>query len=335
MNVVPKSAVASVVAVSGSKALGEMLRGLPGVAEALQADPTLTDLSWLGGQLAVHFCDSEKVLELDPMLLREFDIMGFKVNMQLQAMVAIGLTATQLPTCFTVEVEDRDKAARLLELLTQKIPLKKEKVFTLPASLDAYRLPDYKNHAHYVFGFQLHAFKMRLHAALVGRHLVAATRADVLKEVIDAAEAPANHGRQAQILMRVNVRALNRLADNFQLSWSEKARLACHSNTISIHNLLKLYDVPISEVPRLAESISGVRYFCPDHGVYEYDAKRDQVLCSVHGNRLNPRQHLQLDQKSAFTQFTEQLDEIVASLRFQEEALYVNVEIARKGQEKK
>ena len=189
---------------------------------------------------------------------------------------------------------------------------------------------------HYVFGLQLHAFKMRLHVALVGRQLVAATKADILKEFIDGTEAAgANNGRHAQILMRLNVRALNRLADNFQLSWSEKARLACHNNTISIHNLLKLYDVPIAELPRLAEAISGVRYFCPDHGVYEYDAKRDQVLCTVHGNRMTPRQHLQLDQKSSFMQFVEQLDEIVASLRFQEEALYVNVEIARRQKEKR
>jgi hypothetical protein len=331
----PKSAVASLAAVSGSKALGDLLRGLPGVADALQADPTLTDLSWLGSQLAVHFCDSDKVLELDPTLLRELDIMGFKVSAKQQAMLAIALTATHLPTCITMEVEDRDKAARLLELLTQKIPLKKEKLLTLPASLDAYRLPDYKNHAHYVFGFQLHVFKMRLHVALVGQQLVAATKAEILKEVIDAAEAPVNNGRHAQILMRLNVRALNRLGENFQLSWSEKARMACHSNTISIHNLLKLYDVPISEVPRLAEAISGVRHFCPDHGVYEYDAKRDQVLCTVHGNRLNPRQNLQLGQKSSFTQFTEQLDEIVASLRFQDEALHVNVEIARRQKGKK
>jgi hypothetical protein len=332
---VPKSAVASLAAVSGPKALGEFLRGLPGVAEALQADPTLTDLSWLGGQMAVHFCDSDKVLELDPTLLRELNVMGFKVSTQQQAMLAIALTATHLPTCFTMEVEDRDKATRLLELLTQQIPLKKEKLLTLPASLDAYRLPDYKNHAHYVFGFQVHVFKMRLHVALVGRQLVAATKAEVLKEVIDAAEAAGNNGRHAQILMRLNVRALNRLADNTQLSWSEKARLACHNNTITIHNLLKLYDVPIEETPRLAESISGVRYFCPDHGVYEYDAKRDQVLCTVHGNRLNPRQELKLGEKSSFTQFTEQLDEIIASLRFQDEALYVNLEIARRGKEKK
>lgn len=333
---VPKSAVASIAAISGQKTLGELLRRLPGVTEALQADPTITDLKWLGSQLAVHFCDSDKVLELDMTGLRELDIMGFKVNTTQQAMFALALSATYQPTCLTMEVEDRDKAARLLELLTQKIPLKKENLATLPASFDAFRLPDYKNHAHYVFTFEVHIFKMRLHVALVGRQLVAATKADILKEVIDAAEtAPASDGRNAQILMRLNVRALNRLGDNIQLSWSEKARRACHGNTISIHNLLKLHDVPIGEVPRLAESTTGVRYFCPDHGVYEYDAKRDQVLCNVHGNRLDPRQHLQLDQKSSFAQFVDQLDEIVASLRFEDEALFVNVEIGRRLKEKK
>jgi hypothetical protein len=327
----PKSAVVSLTAMRGPKALGEFLRGLPGINEALGADPTLTDLSWLGNQLAVHFCDSEKILELDPMRFQELSIMGLKVPAMQQAMIAVALTATQVPTCFTVEVEDGDKAARLLELLTRKIPLKKEHFLTLPADFDAYRLPDYKKHAHYVFTFQVHVFKMRLHVSLVGKHLVAATRPDVLKEAIDAAQtAPAKNGQEAHVQMRLNLRALVRLADNAQLTWSEKARLACHANTITIHNLLKLYDVKMDQVPRLAEAISGVRYFCPDHGAYEYDAKLDQVLCSAHGNRLNPRQQLQLNQKSSFSQFLDSLDEIAASLRFQDEALYVNLEIARR-----
>jgi hypothetical protein len=330
--VAPKSAVMSLVAMRGKKALGELLRTVPGVNEALQADPTLTDLNWLGNQMTVHFCDSDKILEIDPTQLRELNVMGFKVSTMQQTMVAVGLTATQLPTAFTIEVEDTDKASRLLESLTQKIPLKKEKLFTVDTDFDAYRLPDYKKHPHYVFTFQVHVFKMRLHVSLVGKHLLAATKADVLKEAIDAAEAPpAKDVRQNHMLLRLNFRALDRVTDNLQLSWSERARLACHSNTITIHNLLKLYDVPIEEVPKLAEAISGVRYFCPDHGVYEYDAKRDQVMCTVHGNRLSSRQSVQVNEKSSFTEFTQSLDEIVAGLRFQDDALYVNLEIARRA----
>ncbi|MBI1832256.1 MAG: hypothetical protein HYR84_12500, partial [Planctomycetes bacterium] len=326
---VPKSAVVSLVAMQNPKTLAEFVRMLPGVTEALAADPTLTDMNWLGSQLTIHFCDGDKILELDPTRIGELDIMGFKVSAGQKALVALGLAATELPTCLTIEVEDRDKAGRLLELLTQKIPLKKEKLLTIPVQLDAYRLPDYKNHAHYVFSYQAHAFKLRLHVALVGKHLVLATKADILKEVIDAA-APGKDDRAVHMMLRLNVRALNRLGENVQLSWSEKARAACHGNTVSIHNLIKLHDAKIEDVPRLAEAISGVRYYCPDHGAYEYDAKRDQVLCTVHGNRLNPRQQLQINQKSSFAQFVDSLDEIVPALRFSDEALFINIDIARR-----
>jgi hypothetical protein len=159
---------------------------------------------------------------------------------------------------------------------------------------------------------------------------VAATKAHVLREVIDSAAALAVEGPKAHLLLRLNARALDRLQDNFQLSWSEKARLACHHNTISIYNLVKLYEVPVAEVPRLAEAKYGVRYFCPEHGTYEFDGKRDQVVCSVHGNRQDSRQHLPPGRKSSFTRFIEGLDEVVVRLRFEGDALYTTLDIVRR-----
>jgi hypothetical protein len=327
---IAKSAVVSLVAVRGRKTIGELLRDIPGVAEALRADPTLTDLNWLGDSLALHYCDGEQVLEIDPTRFRELDLqLGIKVSAAQQALIGALLTATEVPTYFTIDVEDRDKAARLLELLTQEIPLQKGKLLTLPTDLDACRLPDYKKHTIYLLSFRLHVLKMRLHMALVGNQLVAATKAHVLKEVIDGIAEPAPEGPRAHLTLRLNARALARLQDNFELAWSEKARLACQRNTISIHNLMKLAEAPIAEVPRLAEAKYGVRFFCPEHGVYEYDAKHDQVVCSVHGNRLDSRQHPRSDRKSSFAEFLGKLDEVVARLRFEGDALYATVEIAR------
>src|SRR5262249_50238414 len=134
----------------------------------------------------------------------------------------------------------------------------------------------------------------------------------------------------AHLLLRLNVRALTRLHDNMSLSWSEKSRLACHRNTISIYNLMKLYEVPIARVPRLSEAKYGGRYFCPEHGDYAYDARRHEVLCSIHGNRQHARQYLRLDQRSSFVEFLEGLDEVVAGLRFDDDALHVTVEIGRR-----
>jgi hypothetical protein len=132
----------------------------------------------------------------------------------------------------------------------------------------------------------------------------------------------------------LNRSALNRLYGNAQTYWAERARLACHRNTISIYNLCKLYGVSAQEASRIAEAKYGVRYFCPDHGEYHFDAASDEVQCSVHGNRRVARQNPRLDRKSSFTQFIDSLEEVVATLRFQDEALITTVEIARRAREK-
>ncbi len=326
------SAVTSIQMVQGRKNIGEMLKMVPGVPEALQADPTLTDLSWVGDRLSVHVCDGTQILQIDPLRLQPLDLpFGVKASLEQQAVVGAFLTAATLPTYVAIDVEDRDKAARLLETLSAKIFLQKGNVIGLPTGLDAYRLPDHKNHKHYVLTFQLYAAKLRLHVAVVGNQLVAATRPEILREVIDAAaNPPTADPPKAHVLLRLNRKALNRLAGDLQLYWEEKARLACHRNTIAIDTLKNLYDVQVNEVPRLSEAKYGVVYFCPDHGVYEWDSRRGRVQCNVHGDRQDSRQRPALDPRSSFAEFVESIDEIDATLRFQDDALITTVEIVRR-----
>jgi hypothetical protein len=332
MQRIAPSAVASLMAVHGRKNVADFLRAVPGMPEALKADPTLTDLSWLGDRVGLHLCDNDTILEVDPTKLHDLTVplLG-KVPFAQQAIVAAALAVTRLPAYLTIDVEDRDKAARLLEQLAAKIFLQKGNLLGLPTTLDAYRLPDYRKHPMYVLTYQVHALKIRLHVALVDNQLVAATKPEVVREIIDAATNPkVQPPIQAHLLLRLNQRALNRLAQEVQLYWEEKARLACHRNTISIYNLLTLYEVPMQDVPRLAEAKYGVRYFCPDHGVYGWNDKADEVLCSVHGNRQHSRQETRLDRRSSFAEFLQSLDEVVAALRFQEDALIATIQIVRR-----
>ena len=179
----------------------------------------------------------------------------------------------------------------MLEQLSREVILQRSDVDGFHLSADSYRLPDYKSQPIYVFAVDLYAIKLRLHAAVVGDQLVAATKPELLREVIDAAATP--EGQQpppAHILLRINRRGLKRAYGEAQLYWEEKARLACHRNISSIYNLVKIYGVPVQDVSRLAEAKYGVRYFCPDGGEFHYDAARDEVLCSVHGNREQSRQ---------------------------------------------
>jgi len=323
------SAVMSLLLVSGRQANGGFLRQIPGVPEVLDADPTLTDLSWLGDRLSVHLCDDDAILEIDPALLRPLDQLGFKVGLREQVLAGLALTALKQPLYIGIEVEDRDKAARLLELLTGKIALQKSSFLGLPTALDAYRLPDYKNHAIYVLSFQLYALKIRLHVALVGDQLVAATRVRTLREVIDAATAKdARPPAEAQVLVRLNRKAMNRLTGDLQLYWEEKSRLACFDNIPPIQTLARLYGVPVSEVNKLAMAKYGVTYFCPDGGTYQYDPQREQVFSSVHGNRQNPRYNPP-GGKSSFQRFLERFEEIDTTLRFDHDSLVTTVEILR------
>ena len=68
----------------------------------------------------------------------------------------------------------------------------------------------------------------------------------------------------------------------------------------------------------------------PDNGQYDYDAERNQVICSVHGNREHSRQALGLNEQSSFAEFINSVNEITAALRFEKEALIATVNIERK-----
>jgi hypothetical protein len=330
------TAVTSIVSVLGRRNIAHFVQMVPGVSEVLRSDPTLTDLEWLGDRFALHFCDGETILQVDPTQLGSID-MPFVGEMpfQLQATLSAAVMATNMPVYATIDVENKQHASRLLEQLSQQVFLKQSRLAPgVDVRLDAYRLPDYKDHAIYVFSGRVFVMKVRLHVALVGNQLVGATKPEILREVIDAHQAVEQEsGVEAHMLLRLNRKAVSRLYDDMQLYWAEKARTACHRNIISIYNLCKLYDIPVENVDQLAEAKYGVRYFCPDQGKYSFDVERDQVLCSVHGNREQSQQNPHLDRKSSFAQFIDSIEEIVASLRFQEEALIATVKIARSPEE--
>jgi hypothetical protein len=50
----------------------------------------------------------------------------------------------------------------------------------------------------------------------------------------------------------------------------------------------------------------------------------------VHGNRQHSRQETRLDRRSSFAEFLQNLDEVVAALRFQEDALMATIQIVRR-----
>ena len=287
------SAIASLVLVPGRDKMAQFLRYIPGVPEVVNEDPTLTDLSWIGDKLSLHFCDGEIMFEIDPTQLRPLQVpMLGEASTTWQALAASLLMATNMPIYAAIDVDNQEKAERLLDQFSQRIFLKQGQLAGLPTNLDAYRLPDYEQHKMYVLKIQLHAVVIRLHVALVDNQLVMATKPEIVREVIDArGKEPSATPTTAHMLMRLNQKALSHLRDDVQLYWSEKSRQACHRNIISLYNLHRLYDAPMEEIAELSEAKYGVRYLCPDDGTYTFDADRNQVICDVHGNREHSQQN--------------------------------------------
>ncbi len=327
------SAVASLVLVAGRERIRSFLRQIPGVPEVLAEDPTITDLSWIGDQLSLHFCDEDTILEIDPTLLKPLSLLG-DVSVSQQSYVAAALAAAILPVYLTIDIEDEEKASRLLQNLTSRLFLKGDNLVGLRTTLDGYRLPDYKQHKVHVLSYQLYAIKVRIYVTLVDGRLVAATKERTLREVIDAStNTKEAERRTGHALLRLNRRALNQLHDDVQIYWAEKSRRACHRNIMSIYNLVKLYEVPVDRADKLADAKYGVTYFCPDSGRYQFDPKRDQVVCTVHGNRQDAQQNLGLDAQSSFAKFINGIDEIVATLKFEDTHLLAIVEIVRSSRQ--
>ena len=198
--------------------------------------------------------------------------------------------ALKMPMYATIDVENRDQAANCSTGFRSEVVLKGANLGGLAVTSDAYRLPDYKRHPLYVFGVQPYALKLRLHVAVVGGQIVAATRPEVLRQAIDASLAPPKAGRRPASSSSASIaRARPRLRRLPTLLGGEGP-----GGLPSEHQLVgqsaQLYGVPMDGRPRLSEAKYGVRYFCPDDGQYRFDAERNQVVCTVHGNREDSQQ---------------------------------------------
>lgn len=283
--------------------------------------------------MSLHFCDDDTILEVDPTKLQQLSYIG-NTPVTLQVIAAAALAATNMPVYLAVDVDDEEKAGRLLEHLGSKIFLNQDNVFGLESRLDAYEVPSYKKHRIHVLTYQIYAVKVRLYLALVKGRLIAATKAYTLQEVIDASlrQAPESPP-EAHAMLRLNQRAFKRMREDLQIHWAEKSRQACHRNIMSIYNLVRLYGVPITDVDRLSDAKYGVTYFCPDGGNYQYDAPTDQVACELHGNRRHARQALGVQPHTSFARFLGSLNEVVAYLKFHDDGMLATIEISRTVQE--
>jgi Protein of unknown function (DUF3352) len=313
--------IASMSVGSGRAAMGDWIRTVPGVSDVLKDDPTLTDLHWLGDRMSVNFCDTHALLEIDPTVIQPGALPIPLTTVQQSGIVA-ALFATVSPVYVTLDIEDRDKADRFLQMLASRAFLyggDNSGPFT--TELDSYRLPSYRDHNIYVVSYRIYAARVRLYLSAVGDQLVVATEPQILNQVIDASLAGQDEQKlDAQFAIRIRPEAMQKFRGDLRTYWEEHSRRASHDNIMPLYTLIHLYNAPLDDIDKLSDAKYGVTYFCPD-GEYRYDADSDQVTSTVYGNREDSRQELAEDDMSTFSRTFESLKEILFTMRLTDHAI--------------
>ncbi len=324
-----ESVFASFNLLAGRERIAEVLRALPGVDGVLKDDPTLTDLNWLGDRMAMHFCDTHTVLEVDPTRLRQLSV-PFSVGITQQAGLAAGLFAAAAPVYLGIDIEDREKADRFLQKLSSRIFLHQQNFGEIGAAIDAYQLPAYKDHQIYVASYRIYAARIRFYMAVVGDQLIAATEPQVLNQVIDAATVDmAPRKISGQLAFRLNTASMKKLKNDIRIYWEERARRASHGNIMPIYTLIHLYGATIDEVDAIADAKYGVTFYCPD-GEYKYDAERDRVYSTAYGNREEAWQKVGDAEDSSFENTFNSLQDVLFSVEMTEDSVQGRLEVRSK-----
>ena len=323
---VAKSVIGSTKLLAGRERIASLLTSLPGVDGVLRDDPTLTDLAWLGDRVSLQFCDAHTVLEVDPTRIRNLRL-PIPLGLPQQTAIATALFSAAAPIYVGIDVEDSEKADRFLKMLSSRIFLHQQDFGEFGAAIDAYQMPEYKEHQIYVVSYRVYAARIRFYASVIGNQLVAATEPHVLNQAIDAATSAAPPREvTGQLALRINTAAMKKLKGDLRTYWEERTRRASHKNIMPIYSLINLYGASIEDVDQISDAKYGVRYFCPD-GEYKYDEEKDSVFSTAYGNREQAWQKVSNPETSSFEQTFNKLKEILLTVKLDDESVSGRLEV--------
>jgi hypothetical protein len=296
----PRRTVFSIQAALAPEKKREALSALAREAGLSQADAVRA----IGDDVALGLYDSELLFDFD---VHEFLSFPFRNRNGAGMLAAMPLlTALDMPTYVSVPVRDEPALERLLAAMRRRLGEVDARAAGRRAGggvqevgFDIYDLPAYRGTAVHVVGLKiLDLVKWRIFYATVRGRLYAASRREVLRDVIDLAEggplseasagpapaAPAGPTGTATLRLALDPTAVDRMRPDVYLSWAEHARRACMNNVPGIWGAV-LASGGRDLAAALGTGIArrGVTFFCPDLGDYRVDPETGAVRCSLHG----------------------------------------------------
>jgi hypothetical protein len=180
--------------------------------------------------------------------------------------------------------------------------------------------------------------------ARIGDGLYIASKRFILQDLADmeqervasSARRPSDGGPAAHALVRVRPEHLDQVLATFRLGWAEASRQSCLNNLSPLSSVARAAAASgegpanAAAIGREADALYGVHFFCPDGGRYELSPDGSEIVCSVHGSALAPRQMSAPAANSPAGRLMEHFGGMNAALTFLEDGLHAVVTIQRK-----
>ena len=279
---------------------------------------------WIGESLSVAFYDSDVLFTF-----AEEGMGMFGGWMDLEEQIAAGLIASSvnLPVYFVIELKDENLAKTSVRGMARAVHWRfatrnRGGFFTF--DVEPYAAGEYKGHEINTLALHLFVLKFRLHYAIASKRLILSTKRYVLEEVLDSLDrmqAGIDAKTTANLNLKIQPRAFDRLRPIMRIGWQERMRSACLRNIEPIRVLVECHNATEQTLNEVSRKVEGVTLRCPCGGIYMHNSQRNIVYCSVHGNHSYPRQPVRMTENEGLLDFIGRMLDFSVEFKFTEEGI--------------
>ncbi|MHC4535874.1 MAG: hypothetical protein ACYS6K_18140, partial [Planctomycetota bacterium] len=283
---------------------------------------------WIGESLSVAFYDSDVLFTFAEEGMGMF---GGWMGLEEQILAGLFASSVNLPLYFVIELKDEDLAKTSVRRIVRAVQWRfaswnRDGLFSFGA--EPYAAGEYKGHEINTLALRLLLFKFRLHYAIASNRLIISTKRYVLEEVLDSLDR-IQAGREAKttanLHLKIQPRAFDRLRPITRIGWQERMRSACLRNIEPVRVLIECYEASEQTLNEVSRKVEGVTLRCPSGGSYVHDSERNIVYCSVHGNHNYPRQPVQMTENEGLLDFIGRMIDFSVDFKFTEEGIMTKV----------
>jgi hypothetical protein len=292
----------------------------------------------LGDTYSLHLCDTDPMLDIQMTRLLGQMFGNFNRGRGPDAEIfGIGMMLASInsPVYAQLSLNDVEIADKFIEKLDDALSIVAREGVELGffrLSKDFYTATE-KDLKARTFVLSLGPVRWRFFYSRIGKRLCIASKLPILEELAQREALPPAHetkGSPSHARLTVHRSRWQKLLPTARLGWNESARQSCLDNLGHFEMAQRAF-APAKDSAILnaqAESIYGVRHFCPAGGEY-IPGQGQTCSCSLHGTAAHPVQPSFHETTGVAQKFLSSFTDARIMLTFLEDGLHAVVEIDR------